>query len=372
MSFRWFLRDPCRSTKERNAMRQICLLLAILCLSVASVSHAQQSVILDDDCSNDVDCVVTMPVLFEMQHRGDLRVLAVMADSANPLSAPVFKIFAKQAGYGETPIGANQTNEPSTALSRSNGANASVWTQGLVARFDAGDTRSKYPDCAMLYRKTLAAAKEHSVAIAVTGFPTCLNQLLTTKADGVSSLSGEEMVKQKVSLLSVMGGQYPSGKEWNFTSDAPGWNALFTMWTKQHGFPPIYLNGFSNGLHVIAGPVKDSDPKTDPTRYALDLAHTSTRPMWDMLSVQFAAWGAEHDGATWFTVSDPGTVRVDAATGLSNWESAVDSGHFTIANARSDEAFDAWLDARTHQGLLFVAERRRKSEQPKLPAISKP
>ena len=51
MSFRRFLRDPCRSTKERNAMRQICLLLAILCLSVASVSHAQQSVILDDDCS---------------------------------------------------------------------------------------------------------------------------------------------------------------------------------------------------------------------------------------------------------------------------------------------------------------------------------
>ncbi|MEO6923106.1 MAG: hypothetical protein ABI142_04720 [Bryocella sp.] len=342
---------------------RLCLMLLAV-VGMGCVAQAQHSVILDDDCSNDVDCVLTMPILFEMQHRGDVKVLAVMADSANPLTAPVFRIFAKQAGYPEMPIGANQTNEPSTALSVSNKSNESLWTKGLIARFAPSDNRTKYPDCASLYRKTLVAVKDHSVAIAATGFPTCLNQLLATKADKISALSGADLVKQKVSLLSVMGGKYPSGKEWNFTSDAPGWNALFTMWTKQHGFPPVYLNGFANGAHVIAAPTAGADPMTSPTQYALDLYHTTKRPMWDILSVMYAAWGAQHDGKMWFTVSKAGTVKVDAATGLSTWNAAANSGHFTITNAQSNDAFSALLDARTHHGLLWEAEQRALKPTP--------
>jgi hypothetical protein len=57
--------------------------------------QAQQRIIYDDDCSNDVDCVATLPILYALADRGEVRILAMVADSANPLSAPVLKLFCK-------------------------------------------------------------------------------------------------------------------------------------------------------------------------------------------------------------------------------------------------------------------------------------
>jgi len=323
----------------------------ILCcfLSLGTLARAQQSIIYDDDCSQDVDCVATLPIVYALEDHGEIKILAAVADSANPLTAPVMKIFANYSGHPETPIGANQTDDPATALCVKNKCNVSDWTAGLVARFDAGDTRANYPGCVAVYRKALANQPAHSVAVVVTGFAPCLNQLLASGPDEVSKLSGAELVKQKVKLLSVMGGRYPAGKEWNFTSDAPGFHALFANWTRQNGYPPVYLNGFENGLHVVAGPPATASPRTNPTKYALDLASTPTRPMWDMLSVLFAARGLAYDGVTYFNVSAAGTVVVDKETGADSWTSTTDSGHYYLTNAASYEALSALLDGYTHK-----------------------
>jgi hypothetical protein len=323
------------------------MLLASLC---GRQVCAQQQIIYDDDCSNDVDCVATLPILYQLADRGEVQILAMVADSANPLSAPVLKLFAKYGGHAETPIGANLTDEPATALCAKNQCNGSKWTQGLVKRFDAGDTREHYPDCVTVYRKVLADRPEHSVAIVETGFATCLVRLLASPPDAISRMSGAELVKHKVKLLSVMGGRYPAGAEWNFQSDAPGFHALFTQWTRQNGLPPVYLNGYANGRHVLAGAPASASPMTNPTLYAMQLAGAAQRPMWDMLSALFAARGLAHEGTTYFTVSKPGTVVVDGETGADTWSDGTDSGHYVLTNAAPDETFSALFDGYAHDG----------------------
>ncbi len=320
----------------------------LLVLPGGRQAWAQQRIIYDDDCSNDVDCVATLPILYQLADRGEVRILAMVADSANPLSAPVLKLFAKYGGHAETPIGANLTDSPATALCAKNQCNWSKWTEGLVKRFDPGDTREHYPDCVAVYRKALADQPEHSVDIVETGFATCLVRLLASPPDGISKLSGAELLKRKVKLLSVMGGRYPAGTEWNFASDAPDFHSLFSQWTRENGFPPVYLNGFANGLHVLAGAPANASPMTNPTLYAMQLDGTAQRPMWDMLSALFAARGLAYEGTTYFTASKPGTVAVDADTGADMWSDSNDSGHYVLTNAAPDETFSALFDGYAH------------------------
>src|SRR5258708_2321980 len=119
----------------------------LLVLPLRAHSAAPQRMIYDDDCSQDNDCVATLPILYQLAARGEVEILAMVADSANPLSAPVFRVFAKQAGHPEMPIGANQSDDPSTPLCAEGKCNESDWTDKLIARFDPGDSRSQYPDC---------------------------------------------------------------------------------------------------------------------------------------------------------------------------------------------------------------------------------
>ena len=323
-------------------------IVLIFCGLLNMPAFAQQRLIYDDDCSQDVDCVATLPIVHALADRGEIKILAMMADSADPFTAPVLKVFAKYGGHPKMLIGANQSDEPSTELCAKNACNGSVWAEKLVARFDAGDTRARYPSCVALYRKVLAKQPEHSVAIAVTGFATCLQQLIASPADKVSPLTGAELVKRKVKLLSVMGGRYPMGSEWNFQSDAPGFHGLFVEWTRQHGYPPVYLNGFENGEHILAGAPATADPMVNPTRYGLRLAGTDQRPMWDMLSVLFAARGLSFGGLDYFKVGAPGTVVVDAETGGDTWSDDVDSGHYVLRNVAADETFAAMFDGFAH------------------------
>lgn len=333
--------------------------LLVLVIAVTALwsreAAAQQRIIYDDDCSQDVDCVATLPILYKLEDRGEIRILAMIADSANPLTAPVMRIFAKYGGHPETPIGANQTDEPATALCARDKCNGSEWTGKLVERFDPGDTREHYPNCVAVYRKALAHQADHSVTIVETGFATCLNQLLASPRDKISRLSGAALVKRKVKLLSIMGGKYPAGTEWNFASDAPGYHSLFSQWTRQNGFPPVYLNGFANGAHVMAGAPASASPAVDPTAYAMQLSKVTQRPMWDMLSALFAARGLAYAGTVYFTASKPGMVAVDAGTGADTWSDALDAGQYVLTKAAPDETLSAIFDGYAHDTGFLAA-----------------
>ncbi|KAI1269093.1 inosine/uridine-preferring nucleoside hydrolase [Xylariaceae sp. FL1019] len=144
-------------------------------------------------------------------------------------------------------------------------------------------------DPVMMYRKLLADAEDGSVTIASIGFFENLSGLLNSTADHVSPLTGPDLVAAKVTELVVMGGQYPSGREFNFWGDDPTLTAhVVNTWPGQMTF-----SGFEMGEQVLTGrELMSHGPLDDPVRRAyVWYTYGQPRASWDPLTVLYAMNG---------------------------------------------------------------------------------
>ncbi|MBC8041685.1 MAG: hypothetical protein H7Y06_14170 [Opitutaceae bacterium] len=147
--------------------------------------------------------------------------------------------------------------------------------------------------------------------------------LLRSEADGHSLLSGEDLIRQKVAHVVMMGGDYPAGKEHNFF--ARGSDAVTAEVV--HAWPtPILFSGYTLGLGVMTGRGLVALPEGHPVRRAYELHPTHPmergRPSWDQTAVIAAVRGS---GCFW-GVSEPGFNRI-AVDGSNVWESRTDGSH---------------------------------------------
>lgn len=119
-----------------------------------------------------------------------------------------------------------------------------------------------------------------------------LSGLLNSTADEFSPLSGPDLITRRVSQLVVMGGQYPSGSEYNFFGDNPLATAhVINTWPTQ---VPIVFSGAELGENVQSGGLLTRDaPEDDPVRaaYRWYVGYNQTRSSWDPLTVLFAVQG---------------------------------------------------------------------------------
>ncbi|KAF9877527.1 inosine/uridine-preferring nucleoside hydrolase [Colletotrichum karsti] len=140
-----------------------------------------------------------------------------------------------------------------------------------------------------LYRELLAEAEDDSVTIASIGFLHNLSGLLNSTADSISNLSGPELVETKVKELVVMGGDYPSGYEFNFWGDDPHTTAhVIHEWKG-----PIVFAGYTLGQSVQSGgPLMADGPETDPVRAAYILyTYYQPRRSYDPIAMLYAIEG---------------------------------------------------------------------------------
>lgn len=350
---------------------------SLLSLLLTASAHGQTPMIYDDDGPvQDVAALQNFGVFYKMVDHHWIKPLATIADSGNGLSAPGIHALAVYYRHTEIPIGANQQNTPDTASCKSSDCIANDWNTEWVARFDpvADDTRTHYPDCGELYRKTLAAQPDQSAVIVETGFATCLMQLLGSSADSYSPLVGTQLVKDKVKYLVIMGGDYPTGEEANFMQDSSDYSALFSTWRSQNGYPPIYLVGYTLGMLACSGAPADAPVDKNPIRNAnrwsvptWKVGHPDgggcisgeTRQVWDQMAVMYGAWGASHAGTTYFSVSTGGTNSVDRDKGTNVWDASINSGHYYLSAKAGAQAFAEVLDGYSHKGLLAAPPRLR-------------
>jgi hypothetical protein len=297
----------------------------------------KRNIIWDDDCARDSDCAFSEDAIHHWIDTGNANVLAFIANSSNPYSAPIHNIWETYYGHTSIPIGAylgSAASESST----------SSWAASLVSQFNADDSRTNYTDCVTVYRRALAGAPNASVNIVSTGFATCLVPLLQSSADSVSPLTGAQLVRAKVAALYLMGGDYPTGDEWNFQQDPANFNTLFTTWTTQNGYPPIYLNGLTPGLSVISG----APPwfgSGHPAVAVATISGESNRPSWDGLSIYQAIFGTSA-----FVISADGTNSVDASTGTNIWHGVTASGHYYVTLKHAVSYYESLLDGQRYTG----------------------
>ncbi|MFI5159283.1 MAG: nucleoside hydrolase, partial [Sphingobacteriales bacterium] len=173
--------------------------------AIAQQKHKPVPIIFDSDMGPDYDDVGAITILHALADKGEARILATMASTKYDGVASVLNIFNTWFNRPNIPVGVPK----GYALELRDWQH---WTDTLLAKYPHKiKANSEAWDAVKLYRKILAAQPDHSVTIVTVGFLTNLSNLLDTKADRYSSLSGKELVKRKVKQLVCMGGKFPSG-----------------------------------------------------------------------------------------------------------------------------------------------------------------
>lgn len=146
-----------------------------------------------------------------------------------------------------------------------------------------------------MYRSVLNAATGNSINIISIGFLTNLADLLKSEPDKISSLSGKDLISSKVKELVVMGGNYPSGWEYNFGDmDPESTDYILRNWPKTI---PMTFSGFELGGNVYSGQrIAENSPVNSPivAAYQWYVGRGSTiRMSWDPITTLYGILGLD-------------------------------------------------------------------------------
>lgn len=261
----------------------LCLLAIALGLFVRSNGQAPLKVIFDTDMGPDYDDVGAMAVLHSLADQGKFDIKAVMSSNAFDLTGPTIQVLNEYFDRPGIPIGVPKGK----AL---NYKSPFCWNEYLVTRYPV--KRKHYADAVALYRKILSGAADKSITIITVGFLTNLSDLLNSKADSSSNLTGRELVSRKVRNLYCMGGRFPQGKEYNIRRDPAASKNVVDHWPTR-----IFFLGFEVGIKILTGkelltdysiknsPVKDVNIIVIPQRDE----DANGRMSWDQATVLAAA-----------------------------------------------------------------------------------
>ncbi|MGZ3337590.1 MAG: nucleoside hydrolase [Isosphaeraceae bacterium] len=276
----------------------IATLMAAVLTDVFPVSAAEApGLIYDTDICGDCDDVLALGMIHALQSRGACKLLAVTVSVDNDLAAPFVDAVNTFYGRGDIPIG---------VVGKGGVVEQSKYL-GLVEQREH-DGRFRYPHnllsgkdappASQVLRKVLAAQAEQSVVIVQVGFSTNLARLLDTGADEYSTLSGIELVKRKVKLLSLMAGAFQpidgneNYQEYNVMRDIPSCQKLAERWPT-----PMVFSGFEIGI-ALPYPARSIErdygyvphhPLAEAYIHYIPPPHN--RPTWDLTAVLFAVLG---------------------------------------------------------------------------------
>lgn len=280
-------------------------------------------VLLDTDIGGDVDNVGALAILNHYVNQGAVELLAVGVSAYNPYSPGVIDSVCRYYGNTEIRIGqCDFTDEQIDYTEEQLEIYSKALYYGYYNRFaDEGQKPEQVID---MYREILEKADDKSVVFVSIGFLNNLCDLLRSKPDHISPLSGRELVQNKVDRLICMGGCFPPTNEeqkyivgdmgldvfeyceFNVARWPQASKAVAETWPTEKIFV-----GFEAGLVKCGAGLKkcgDSNPaKTAYARYTV--GESLQRHSWDPITVLYACMGGVNSDL--FELSPAGTVSFD-------------------------------------------------------------
>jgi inosine-uridine nucleoside N-ribohydrolase len=304
--------------------------------SVASLAEADDALeptplIFDTDIGNDVDDVLALGMIHALETRGECDLLAVTITKDHHLAAPFTDAVNTFYGRSDVPIGVCRSGVTPEAgkfnpLVEVKDGDSFRYPHDLVSGEQA-------PQAVSVLRTALAGAEDGSVVMVQVGFSTNLANLLDSPPDEISPLAGEELVRKKVKLLSIMAGAFTQitgkdgkpydHKEYNIIKDIPSAQKIATAWPT-----PIVWSGFEIG---ISAPYPHQSIERDyryvahhplAEAYIAYIPPPHNRPTWDLTSVLYAV----RPNRGYFDLSPAGRVVV-ADDGLTTFTKQPDGPH---------------------------------------------
>lgn len=244
-------------------------------------------IIFDTDMITDIDDMGALAVLHSYIQEGKAVLLAAVGSCNTGYAAPCIDAVNTYYGLPDVPVGISP-DCPDSGKPK---------YQKYIAENYANDIHSdKNARSALsVYRETLANSQDNSVVIIITGPLNNFHDLLCSGRDEYSKFKGIELVKRKVKLCVIMGGQFPESDllgEYNIrlapqaadfvSSNCP----VSIMWC-----------GFEVGENVLTGDRVIEMREDNPVRIAYDLYDEDRTgdfkySSWDLIAVMYAVEGA--------------------------------------------------------------------------------
>ncbi|MES2827061.1 MAG: nucleoside hydrolase [Bacteroidota bacterium] len=293
-------------------------------VSKSRVKPQIPKIIFDTDMGPDYDDIGAIAVLHALAAKGECEILATVASDGHVSIAPVIELFNSYYLKPNIPIGVPGKTAP-------NFPSGNNWNEVLLKQYKAEALKDKKHKAAVeVYREVLARAKDNSVTIVTVGFLSNISDLLDSKPDKFSSLSGIDLVKKKVKNWVAMAGAFPQGREFNVERDAAaGFNAI-NKWPK-----PILFSGFEIGDKIFTGgKVSKNGSAGSPVAwgFAYNLRtylgkEEQNRQSWDETAVLCAV----RNPSKYFYVNGPGKFVVDKG-GNNTWDPDVNANHYFLSH----------------------------------------
>ena len=295
----------------RKTLLFVCLCMALLSCNKNKANEPATTpvaVIFDTDIGSSTDDLFALEMLYRYHEQGRCRLLGVVVDREGEDCAACADVMNTYFGHSDLPIGLVQEGIDTPK----------VWIDYRNLPGYASDDGSPmfdrthlppYPDGWQLYRRLLAAEPDHSVSIVSVGFVTSLAQLLESKGDEHSPLSGVELVRQKVKCLYMQGGSFGDtlGTCYNLVVGPDFAQTFFRLWPTDVDI--VFSPGEVGDIieYVPDTVIADIDwTDIHPVKQVYLRCNTHTgQMMWDPLVVINAVEG---DGL--FTLSGRGTVSL--------------------------------------------------------------
>ncbi len=241
-------------------------------------------------------------MIHALESRGEAKLLGVTVTKDNPWAAPYADILNTFYSRPYIPIGTVRNGK-----TREDGNYARQISESGRYPHRLADGRNA-PDAIQLLRQILSAEQDRDIVIVQTGFSTNMARLLKSPPDITSPLTGKELVRRKVRLVSMMGGSFGTkpGGTYNIATDLEAAKALFSECPV-----PIVVSGYEIGSRILY-PARSIE--TDfryvahhpvAEAYRLYDRMPYDRPTWDLTSVLYAVRPDES-----FDTSGPGRIRV--------------------------------------------------------------
>jgi inosine-uridine nucleoside N-ribohydrolase len=271
-------------------IKNFCL-LSLWLSSLMGFSQPVTPVILDTDIGPDYDDVGALALLHALEDLGEAKILATISCNAFETTGPTLSVLNTYFRRPDIPIGIVKNSVPYETCRQH-------WAQAIIRDYPhALQSNGNALEAVGLYRKILSSRADKSVTIITIGFFTNLANLLNSKGDEFSSLTGKELVfkkvKQLVSMAAGIGKDGRSAHEFNVRVDAEAARKVLAEWPT-----PILLSGFEIGEKILTGArlIRNEDIKQSPVKdsYQIALAadnNPAGRNSWDQTAVLVAIRG---------------------------------------------------------------------------------
>lgn len=271
-------------------------------------------IIFDTDITGDVDDVLALAMLHTLADRGECEIVGITISKLNPLTGPFTDAVNHFYGRPDIPIGTTRDAQ----IRESRYLKLVNERQGEQFRYPHDIlSNNELPEAVALLRRLLAAEADHSVVLIQVGLGVNLARLAESAPDEQSSLTGQELIRRKVRMASVMAGAFQPIQgntrylEANVRNDIPSMQKFARLWP--HDVPVVW-SGFEIGIAAtfpresIARDFNYRAHHIVRDAYLLHSGPDHDRPTWDLTSVLYAV--RPHDG--YFNLSERGFVTVEA------------------------------------------------------------